>query len=149
MANNSANWFKQVARRAEGLGQQRLRVGVTGLSGAGKTTFITSLINQLENHNKGLLARRAPFDRLESVRWQRDDVERAFPYLESLGALSAEPARWPDSTSDLSRVLIDLRFRPQGLLRKLQRLLQKLLRKPDRLLVRPKRKLSRPLRKLQ
>lgn len=119
MANNSANWFKQVAQRAEGLGQQRLRVGVTGLSGAGKTTFITSLINQLENHNKGLLARRAPFDRLESVRWQRDNVERAFPYLESLGALSAQPARWPDSTSDLSRVVIDLRFRPQGLLRKL------------------------------
>lgn len=120
MQNKSANWFKQVAQRAEGLVQQRLRIGVTGLSGAGKTTFITSLINQLENHSKGLLARRAPFDRLESVRWQREGVDQPFPYLESLAALSANPARWPDSTADLSRVVIDLRFRPQGLLRKVQ-----------------------------
>lgn len=120
MQNKSANWFKQVAQRAEALGQQRLRVGVTGLSGAGKTTFITSLINQLENHRKGLLARRAPFDRLESVRWQRESVEQPFPYLESLSALSSNPARWPESTADLSRVVIDLRFRPQGLLRKVQ-----------------------------
>ena len=120
MQNKSANWFKQVAQRAETLGQQRLRVGVTGLSGAGKTTFITSLINQLENHGKGLLARRAPFDRLESVRWQRENVEQPFPYLDALAALSSAPARWPDSTSDLSRVVIDLRFRPQGLLRRVQ-----------------------------
>ena len=95
MQNKSANWFKQVAQRAETLGQQRLRVGVTGLSGAGKTTFITSLINQLENHGKGLLARRAPFDRLESVRWQRENVEQPFPYLDALAALSSAPARWP------------------------------------------------------
>ena len=120
MQNKSANWFKQVAQRAETLGQQRLRVGVTGLSGAGKTTFITSLINQLENHGKGLLARRAPFDRLESVRWQRENVEQPFPYLDALAALSSAPARWPDSTSDLTRVVIDLRFRPQGLLRRVQ-----------------------------
>ncbi|MGY8809601.1 MAG: YcjX family protein [Pseudomonadales bacterium] len=120
MANKSANWFKQTATTANPLRRQRLRVGVTGLSGAGKTTFITSLINQLENHQKGLLAQLSPFDRLDSVRWRRDDIKRPFPYLESLAALSAEPAAWPESTADLSRVLLDLRFKPRGLLGKLQ-----------------------------
>ncbi|MEH6566061.1 MAG: YcjX family protein [Halopseudomonas sp.] len=121
MANKSANWFKQVGQTSNPLRQRRLRIGVTGLSGAGKTTFITGLINQLENHRKGLLAQRAPFDRLESVRWRRDDVKRPFPYLQSLAALSATPAAWPDSTADLSRVLLDLRFKPQGLLGRLQK----------------------------
>tara|TARA_R110002111_G_scaffold117018_2_gene178856 strand:+ start:882 stop:2243 length:1362 start_codon:yes stop_codon:yes gene_type:complete len=120
VGNKSANWFKQPAKARNPLRRSHLRVGVTGLSGAGKTTFITSLINQLENHRKGLLAQRAPFDRLESVRWRRDDVERPFPYLDSIAALSAEPAAWPDSTADFSRVLLDLRFKPQGLLGKLQ-----------------------------
>jgi len=120
VVNKSANWFKQAGQAGNPLRRQRLRVGVTGLSGAGKTTFITSLINQLENHQKGLLAQRAPFDRLESVRWRRDEVKQPFPYLDSLASLSADPAFWPDSTADLSRVLLDLRFKPQGLLGKLQ-----------------------------
>lgn len=114
------HWLRQATEQASRLAGQHLRVGVTGLSSAGKTTFITSLINQLENHQRGLLARRPPFDRLESVRWQRDAVQQPFGYLDALAALAADPARWPESTRDLSRVVIDLRFRPQGLLGKVQ-----------------------------
>lgn len=110
------HWLRLATEQASRLTGQHLRVGVTGLSAAGKTTFITSLINQLENHQRGLLARRAPFDRLESVRWQRDAVQQPFAYLDALASLAADPARWPESTRDLSRVVIDLRFRPQGLL---------------------------------
>ena len=112
------HWITDWKQHAPALGNARLRVGVTGLSRAGKTTFITSLINQLENHQRGLLARRPPFDRLEAVRWQRDGVEQAFAYLDALQALSDNPARWPSSTTDLSRVVIDLRFRQTGLLRR-------------------------------
>src|SRR5690554_801439 len=114
-------WLENVRQQAASLGSPHLRIGVTGLSRAGKTTFITSLINQLENHQRGLLARRAPFDRLEAVRWQRDGVEQAFAYLDALQALSDNPARWPSSTTDLSRVVIDLRFRQTGLLQRVQR----------------------------
>lgn len=113
-------WITGLQQQAAGLGGQHLRVGVTGLSRAGKTTFITSLINQLENHQRGLLARRSPFDRLEAVRWQRDGVEQPFAYLEALAALSGDPARWPESTSDLSRVVIDMRFRQTGVISRLQ-----------------------------
>lgn len=113
-------WITSLQQQAAGLGGQHLRVGVTGLSRAGKTTFITSLINQLENHQRGLLARRPPFDRLEAVRWQRDGVEQPFAYLEALAALSGDPPRWPESTSDLSRVVIDMRFRQTGLFSHLQ-----------------------------
>lgn len=108
-------WLKQLQTGAGDLTVHTLRVGVTGLSQAGKTTFVTSLINQLENHQRGLLARRAPFDRLHSVRWQREGVERPFDYLRALQALQAEPPAWPASTSDLSRVVIDLQFRQTGL----------------------------------
>ena len=119
-AMKKPQWISELQRQAAGLGGQHLRIGVTGLSRAGKTTFITGLINQLENHQRGLLARRAPFDRLEAVRWQRDGVEQPFAYLDALAALSAEPARWPASTTDLSRVVIDLRFRQTGVLSRLQ-----------------------------
>src|SRR5690606_36042868 len=114
-------WLEQVRQQATSLGNPHVKVGVTGLSRAGKTTFITSLINQLENHQRGLLARRAPFDRLEAVRWQREGVEQPFAYLQALEALAGEPARWPESTRDLSRILIDLRFRQTGLLQRVQR----------------------------
>lgn len=113
-------WIMDLQQQTPGLGAPQLRVGVTGLSRAGKTTFITSLINQLENHARGLLAQRSPFDRLEAVRWQRDGVKQPFAYLDALQALSGDPARWPASTTDLSRVVIDLRFRQTGLLKRLQ-----------------------------
>lgn len=120
MAIKNPQWFTHFRQQALSLGSQHVRVGVTGLSRAGKTTFITSLINQLENHQRGLLARRSPFDRLEAVRWQRQGVERAFGYLEALQSLTGEPPQWPESTRDLSQVIIDLRFRQTGLLSKLQ-----------------------------
>lgn len=120
VAVKKVKWLELAQQQAARLGGQTVRVGVTGLSGAGKTTFITSLINQLENHQRGLLSRRMPFDRLLSVRWQREQVEQPFAYLQALGALSAQPPQWPVSTSDLSRVIIDLQFRPQGLLKNFQ-----------------------------
>ena len=53
VAVKNVNWLKLAQQQAARLGGQTVRVGVTGLSGAGKTTFITSLINQLENHQRG------------------------------------------------------------------------------------------------
>src|SRR5690554_3214989 len=95
------HWITDWKQHAPALGNARLRVGVTGLSRAGKTTFITSLINQLENHQRGLLARRPPFDRLEAVRWQRDGVGQAFACLDALRAVADNAARGPCSSAGL------------------------------------------------
>ena len=73
MAIKNPQWLTEFRQQALSLGRQHVRVGVTGLSRAGKTTFITSLINQLENHQRGLLARRPPFDRLEAEYFDPDE----------------------------------------------------------------------------
>ncbi|TVP90032.1 MAG: YcjX family protein [Pseudomonadaceae bacterium] len=114
--NNPTRLLASARHQVGSMLQRPLRIGVTGLSQAGKTTFITSLLNQLENHQKSLLRQRKPFDRLLSVHWQREGTEHAFPYLSAMQALSGEPARWPESTSDLTRVELELRYAPGGLL---------------------------------
>ena len=90
----------------------RLRVGITGLSGAGKTSFILSLINQLENFAQPELAQRRGLENLRAVRWQPDGHEPAFPYREALGRVTAQPPRWPESTRASSLAHVDLQVRP-------------------------------------
>src|SRR3982074_375868 len=87
-----------------------VRLGVTGLSRAGKTVFITALIHGLtrggrfpvfEPFSTGRLARR----RLEP---QPDDAVPRFDYETHVRTL-IEERRWPNSTVDISelRLLID------------------------------------------
>jgi uncharacterized protein len=91
-----------------------IRLGVTGLSRAGKTVFITALIHGLtrggrfpvfEAHASGRIAkaRLAP---------QPDDAVPRFAYEGHLRAL-IEERRWPNSTVDISelRVVIDYQRR--------------------------------------
>ena len=93
-----------------------VRLGVTGLSRAGKTVFITALIHGLtrggrfpvfEAYASGRIARAhlAP---------QPDDAVPRFSYESHLRAL-IEERRWPSSTVDISelRLVIDYQ-RPNG-----------------------------------
>src|SRR4051812_7183451 len=93
-----------------------VRLGVTGLSRAGKTVFITALIHGLtrggrfpvfEAYSSGRIARAhlAP---------QPDDAVPRFAYESHLRAL-IEERRWPSSTVDISelRLVIDYQ-RPNG-----------------------------------
>src|SRR3954466_1077306 len=93
-----------------GLFNPTVRLGVTGLSGAGKTVFITALVHQLLHGGRlpvfeALASGRIARARLEP---QPDDAVPRFDYETHLRALTEE-RRWPESTSRISelRLVID------------------------------------------
>jgi uncharacterized protein len=112
---------------------RHLRLAVTGLSGAGKTAFITGLVNQLLNsgpvstlsharNNSALPLWQVSRDqRLLGVkRAMQPDLEIAsFDYQGAMLALTSEPATWPASTRTISELRLAIKYRPQkGLLAK-------------------------------
>ncbi len=99
-----------MAGRAAGLVQPSVRLGVTGLSRAGKTVFITSLVHNLlhggrlpmfEAQKSGRIARAA-------LAHQPDDAVPRFQYEDHVAAL-VDSRIWPDSTRAISelRIVID------------------------------------------
>src|SRR3954467_6054588 len=90
-----------------GLLNPTIRLGVTGLSGAGKTVFITALVHQLLHGGRlpvfeALASGRIARARLEP---QPDDAVPRFDYETHLHALTEE-RRWPESTSRISELLL-------------------------------------------
>ena len=99
-----------IAGRAAGLVQPSLRLGVTGLSRAGKTVFITALVHNLlhggrlplfDAQKSGRIARAALAE-------QPDDAVPRFQYEDHVAAL-VDSRIWPDSTRAISelRIVID------------------------------------------
>ena len=93
-----------------------VNLAVTGLSGSGKTAFITSLINQLLEANE---ASHLPFfsvvreSRLIGV---KRDVQpnltfSRFAYEEAMNQLSSKPAKWPESTRGISQVRLKIKYK--------------------------------------
>ena len=103
---------------ASGLVSPSVRVGVTGLSRAGKTVFITALVNAL------LKGGRFPaFEALSGGRITRcylepqpDDTLPRFAFEAHTKALSGEARHWPESTSRISQLRITAEYTPMGLL---------------------------------
>ncbi|NEX47541.1 YcjX family protein [Pseudotabrizicola algicola] len=95
-----------------------LRLGVTGLSGAGKTVFITALVaNLLDRGRMPQLAAEAQ-GRIETVllQPQPDLTLPRFDYEGHLSALLGSEPRWPQSTRAVSELRLSFRLRPSGLL---------------------------------
>jgi predicted YcjX-like family ATPase len=119
------SWFKhphfqktkqQVKLTAARLANQHINLAVTGLSGSGKTAFITSLVNQLleSNHSAHL-----PFfcvvrdARLVGV---RRDVQpnltfTRFAYEEAMDKLTQVNPQWPTSTTGISQVRLKIKYK--------------------------------------
>ncbi|WP_234455422.1 YcjX family GTP-binding protein [Thermohalobaculum xanthum] len=91
-----------------------LRLGVTGLSGAGKTVFITSLVASLLDRNRMRLLGAEAEGRIEAamLRPQPDPDVPRFAIENHLSALAATPPRWPESTRSVSQIRVAIRFRP-------------------------------------
>ncbi len=91
-----------------------IRLGVTGLSRAGKTVFITNLVaNLLE---RGRMPQLSARDRIEAVylQPQPDMTLPRFAYEDHLAAMTGDNPRWPQSTRAVSELRLSFRVRAAG-----------------------------------
>jgi len=104
--------LKSTNKRFKELTSQRIQLAVTGLSGSGKTTFITSLITQLITANT---VAKLPFvEFINENRWLGGKLENhknsefvRFAYEESIHRLQ-KLAQWPGSTNQESHIVLEL-----------------------------------------
>ena len=103
--------FDTLMERTGSLVAPSLRLGVTGLSRAGKTVFITSLVHNLtqggrmplfEAHATGRIAR-------AYLQPQPDDAVPRFQYEDHLAALVKDRI-WPDSTRAISELRLTIEY---------------------------------------
>src|SRR5262245_5637937 len=102
-----------------------LSLAVTGLSRAGKTVFITSLIHNLisavHNPNRmpllGVVAER----RLLGAKVLGAGAHKLprFPYKTNIERMAVRPWTWPERTADISEIELEVRFAPTGLFSRL------------------------------
>ncbi|WP_407668404.1 YcjX family GTP-binding protein [Nioella nitratireducens] len=95
-----------------------IRLGVTGLSRAGKTVFITSLVANLLDRGRmpGLQAASSGRIQAAFLQPQPDDTVPRFDFETHLAALTGTAPHWPDSTRAVSELRLSLRVQPKGLL---------------------------------
>lgn len=100
----------------EALFEPVIRLGVTGLSRAGKTVFITSLVANLLD--RGRMPQFSPATAITAayLQPQPDDTVPRFDYEAHLAAITAREPHWPDSTRAVSELRLSFRVRPTGLL---------------------------------
>ncbi|MEP0563894.1 MAG: YcjX family protein, partial [Paracoccaceae bacterium] len=99
-----------------------VRLGVTGLSRAGKTVFITSLVANLLDRGRMPALRANAEGRIASVflQPQPDDTLPRFDYETHLARVTGKTPSWPESTTNISELRLSFRVKPAGLLGGLQ-----------------------------
>src|SRR6478736_9624765 len=102
---------RSLADYAAGSLEPTLRLGVTGLSRAGKTVFITALVQALVENGRLPVFRAKAEGRIAgaSLSPQPDDTVPRFEYEAHLADLLEPERTWPASTRQISelRVVID------------------------------------------
>lgn len=93
-----------------------LRVGVTGLSRAGKTVFITSLIANLMDRGRMPALTGAAHVQAAFLQPQPDDTIPRFDFEGMLGALTGPDPHWPEGTRAISELRLSFRIQPTGIL---------------------------------
>lgn len=108
-------WSQQTQQFSQRLLDRHLRLGITGLSGAGKTAFITSLVQQLTGP---VLEVQLPF--FSPLRQQRylGGKLQANPAMQTprfpfeLNLQQLQHGQWPVSTTSWSQLSLSLRYKP-------------------------------------
>ncbi len=116
----------QIARTVEGVSDTLtapfsdpvIRLGVTGLSRAGKTVFITSLVANLMDRGRMPQLEAATTGAIQTayLQPQPDDTVPRFHYEAYLSQLTSPDPSWPDGTRQISELRLSLRVQPSGLL---------------------------------
>jgi predicted YcjX-like family ATPase len=95
-----------------------VRLGVTGLSRAGKTVFITSLVANLMDRGRMPQLEAAANGAIQAayLQPQPNDTVPRFSFETYLAALTAPAPSWPEGTRHTSELRLSLRVQPRGLL---------------------------------
>jgi uncharacterized protein len=109
--DEAINAFNTLGARAAGLVEPSMRLGVTGLSRAGKTVFITALVHALTNGARLplLTAQREGRMKGAALAHQPDDTVPRFQYEEHVARLLRD-RQWPESTRALSELRVTIHF---------------------------------------
>ncbi len=112
LSDEAAIVFDNLTDRAANLVNPTLRLGVTGLSRAGKTVFISSLVHNLLHGGRLPLFEPVRSGRVSNVRLeeQPDDAIPRFQYEDHIRALVKDRV-WPDSTRAISELRVTIEFR--------------------------------------
>jgi uncharacterized protein len=113
----SRSWEGAAASVSETFFESSLRIGVTGLSRAGKTVFITAMVANLLARGRMPQLKAHAQGRIEAVylQPQPDVTLPRFDFEGHLAALTGDDPRWPDSTRAISELRLSFRVRPSGL----------------------------------
>src|SRR5450631_1966441 len=113
-----SEWLSGVFDFAELVKGSTVSLAVTGLSRAGKTVFITSLVHNLlsalhQPHRMPLL-KVVGEGRLLAAKLEGSKAHRLprFPYVANIEQMANTPAGWPQRTADISEIGVDIRFVP-------------------------------------
>ncbi|MFT5271400.1 MAG: putative YcjX-like family ATPase [Yoonia sp.] len=95
-----------------------IRLGVTGLSRAGKTVFITSLVANLMDRGRMPQMQAAANGAIRTayLQPQPNDTLPRFEYEDHLRRLTSPTPSWPEGTRHISELRLSLRVQPTGLL---------------------------------
>ncbi|MFD2174644.1 YcjX family protein [Rhodobacter lacus] len=113
-----------IGRSIEGLGssvsealfEPVIRLGVTGLSRAGKTVFITSLVANLLDRGRMPALTGGERIRAAYLKPQPDDTVPRFDYEAYLADLTGPAPHWPEGTRAVSELRLSFRVASGGLL---------------------------------
>ncbi len=113
----SRGWEGASASVSETFFEPSLRIGVTGLSRAGKTVFITAMVANLLARGRMTQLKAQAQGRIDAVylQPQPDVTLPRFDYEGHLAALTGDDPRWPASTRAISELRLSFRTRPAGL----------------------------------
>lgn len=116
-----SDWLANAPDVSELVKGSTVNLAVTGLSRAGKTVFITSLVHNLlsalhQPHRMPLL-KVVGEGRLVAAKLATGTMALPrFPYERNIERMATSPADWPARTTDISDIEIDIRFVPSGAL---------------------------------